>query len=69
MKDTLTYPSLEKMARIFRAGIPVELCVKSETSTLSGNTCKSKRQGRKTENKMQVQAHVVGLVEKFHAQT
>lgn len=50
----LSYPLLEKTARTFRAGIAVELCAMSETSTLSGRTCKSKSREERLELKCQL---------------
>lgn len=65
--DTLTYPSLEKMARIFRPGIPA-LSIEWNKYTFR-KYLQIQEQGRKTGNQIQAQAHVAGLVEKFHAQT
>lgn len=63
--DTLTYPSLEKMARIFRAGIPVELCVMRETSTLSANPRAEKKDWKSSASL----GTRIGLEKEFCAQT
>ena len=51
----LTYSSLDKMVVIFtepiEAWISVELCIRSETSTFSGNTYKPKSREERLENK------------------
>lgn len=69
----LTYPSLDKLARIFteprEAWISVELCTVSETSTFSGNTCKPKSREERLKNRCKLDCVLVGLVEMFHVQT